>query len=100
LFVTSSVYSSFNHYTDLLPSICEIAALQLIPQRPGYDCDHLSGLIYVCGGRTSAIVRSLLPVLDVGTVSRLLFVLLTQWTHLKPSLKLISSLRPTQCSCL
>src|SRR6218665_2939376 len=47
---TSSVYSSFNHYTELLPSICEIAALQLIPPRPGYDCNHLSGLIYVCGG--------------------------------------------------
>src|SRR6218665_2400233 len=47
---TSSVYSSFNHYTELLPSIYEIAALQLIPPRPGYDCDHLSGLIYVCGG--------------------------------------------------
>src|SRR6218665_381412 len=47
---TSSVYSSFNHYTELLQSICEIAALQLIPPRPGYGCDHLSGLIYVCGG--------------------------------------------------
>src|SRR6218665_547156 len=47
---TSSIYSSFNHYTELLPSICENAALQLIPPRPGYDCDHLSGLIYVCGG--------------------------------------------------
>ena len=46
------------------------------------------------------IVRSRLPVLDVGTVSRLLFVLLTKWPHLKPSLKLICSLRPTQCSCL
>src|SRR6218665_3770747 len=38
---TSSVHSSFNHYTELLPSICEIAALQLIPPRPGYDCDCL-----------------------------------------------------------
>src|SRR6218665_381133 len=47
---TSSVSSSFNHYTELLPSIYEIAALQLIPQRPGCGCDHLSGLIYVCGG--------------------------------------------------
>src|SRR6218665_3324705 len=47
---TSSVYSSFNHYTELLLSICEIAALQLIHPRPGCDCDHLSGLIYVCGG--------------------------------------------------
>src|SRR6218665_246615 len=47
---TSSVYSSFNHYTKLLQSICEIAALQLIPPHPGSDCDHLSGLIYVCGG--------------------------------------------------
>src|SRR6218665_507502 len=47
---TSSVYSSFNHYTELLQSICEIAALRRIPPRPGYDCDHLSGLIYVCGG--------------------------------------------------
>src|SRR6218665_2953155 len=99
---TSFVYSSFNHYTELLQSICEIAALQLIPPRPGCDCDHLSGLIYVCGecGRTSAIVRSRLLVLNLLTVSRLLFVLLTQWTHLSPSLKLICSLRPTQCSCL
>ena len=47
---TSSVYSSFNHYTELLQSICEIAALQLSLPRPGYDCNHLSGLIYVCGG--------------------------------------------------
>ena len=47
---TISVYSSFNHYTELLPSICEIAALQLIPPRPGCGFDHLSGLIYVCGG--------------------------------------------------
>src|SRR6218665_1494615 len=47
---TRSVCSSFNHYTELLPSICEIAALQLIPPPPGYDCDHLSGLIHVCGG--------------------------------------------------
>src|SRR6218665_3051224 len=47
---TSSVYSSFNHYTELLPSIHEIAALQLIPPRPGCDCDRLNGLIYVCGG--------------------------------------------------
>src|SRR6218665_1828531 len=47
---TSSVYSSFNHYTWLLPSICEIAALQLIPPRPGYSCDHLRGLIYVYEG--------------------------------------------------
>src|SRR6218665_2260530 len=46
---TSSVYSSFNHYTELLQSICEIAALQLIPPHPGCDCDHSSGLIYVCG---------------------------------------------------
>src|SRR6218665_391171 len=45
---TSSVYSSFNHYTELLQSICEIVALQLILPRPGYDCDHLSGLIYMC----------------------------------------------------
>ena len=42
---TSSVYSSFNHYTDLLPSICEIAALQLIPPCPGYNCDHLRGRV-------------------------------------------------------
>src|SRR6218665_3976830 len=57
---TSCVSSSFNHYTELLQSICEIAVLQLIPPRPSFDCDHLSGLIYLCGGygRTSAIVRS------------------------------------------
>src|SRR6218665_1313577 len=42
---TSSVYSSFNHYTDLLPSIREIAALQLIPLCPGYNCDHLRGRV-------------------------------------------------------
>jgi len=84
---------------ELLPSICEIAALQLIPPCPGYNCDHLRGLIYMCGGwrRTLVIVLSRLPILDVGTVSRLLSVLLTQWTHLKPSSKLICSLRPTQC---
>ena len=38
------------HYTELFQSICEIAELQLIPPRPGYDYDHLSRLIYVCGG--------------------------------------------------
>src|SRR6218665_1661906 len=43
--VPNSVYSSFNRYTELLPSICEISALQLIPLRLGYDCDHLCGLI-------------------------------------------------------
>src|SRR6218665_579290 len=47
---TGSVYSPFNHYTELLQSICEIDALQLIPPRPGYDCNHLSGLIYVFRG--------------------------------------------------
>src|SRR6218665_580733 len=50
--------------------------------------------------RTLAIVLSGLPVLDVGTVSRLLSISPTQWTHLNPSLKVICSLKPTQCSCL
>src|SRR6218665_165933 len=38
---TSSLYLFFNHYMELFPSICEIAALELIPLRQGYDCDHL-----------------------------------------------------------
>src|SRR6218665_2275313 len=46
------------------------------------------------------IVLSLPPVLDAETVSLLLFVLLTQWTHLKCSLKLTCSLRLTLFSCL
>jgi len=57
----------------------------------------LSVLISACGGwrLISAIVHSLLPVLNVGTVSLLLSAWLTQWTLLKPSLKLICSLRLT-----
>jgi len=48
------------HTHTHLPSICEIAALQLIPLSPGYNYDHLRELIYVCGGwrRTLAIVLS------------------------------------------
>src|SRR6218665_2510750 len=39
---TSSVYSSFYHFTKLLQSTCAIAALGLIPLRLGYVYDHLS----------------------------------------------------------
>ena len=46
------------------------------------------------------IVLSLPPGLDAGTVYLLLFVLLTQWTHLKYSLKLTCLLRLTLFSCL
>ena len=83
------------------PEYLRDCALGLIPPRPGYDYDHWRGLI-VCGGwwRISAIVHSLLPVLDVGTVSFLLSAWLTQWTLLKPSLKLICLLRLTLVSCL
>src|SRR6218665_2571572 len=86
----NSVYSSFYHFTELLQSTCTIiAALGLIPPRLGYVYDHWRRPISGCGGRTLAIVLSLPPVLDAGTaVSLLLFVLLTQWTHLKCSLKL------------
>src|SRR6218665_354788 len=38
---TSSIYSSFNHYTHLLQSTCAIAALGLIPPRLGYVYNHL-----------------------------------------------------------
>src|SRR6218665_4029192 len=38
---TSSVYSSFYHFTELLQSTCAIAALGLIPPRLGYVYDHL-----------------------------------------------------------
>src|SRR6218665_3191384 len=67
---TNSVYSFFNHYTELPPTICSTAALGLILPRPGYGYNHLRGPISVCGGlgRTSAIVLSRPPVLDVGTV--------------------------------
>ena len=66
----------------------------------GYD--HLKIPISVFGGwgLTSAIVLSLPPVLDAGTVSLLLFVLLTQWIQLKCSLKLTCSLRLTLFSFL
>src|SRR6218665_1733221 len=47
---TSSVYSSFFHFTELLQSTCAIAAPGLIPPRPDYGYDHGRGLITVCGG--------------------------------------------------
>src|SRR6218665_3675295 len=99
---TSSVYSSSYHFTELLQSTCAIAALGLIPPRLGYVYDHLRRPIFGCGGcgRTSAIVLSLPPVLGAGTVFLLLFVLLTQLTHLKCSLKLTCSLRLILFSCL
>src|SRR6218665_3565617 len=85
---------SFFHFTEQLQSTCAIAAPGLIPSRPGYGYDHWRGLTSACGGgRTSAIVHSLLPVLDAGTLSLLLSAWLTQWTLLKPSLKLICSRR-------
>ena len=98
----SSVYSSFYNFTELLQSTCAIAALGLIPPRLGYVCDHLRRPISGCGGweRTSAIMLSLPPVLDAETVSLLLFVLLTQWTHLKCSLKPTYSLWLILSSCL
>src|SRR6218665_249547 len=98
----SSAYSSFFHFTELLQSTCAIAAPGLIPPRPDYGYDHWRGLISVCGGRSliSAIVHSQPRVLDVGTVSLLLSASLTRWHLLKPSLKLICSLRLTLISCL
>jgi len=58
--------------------------LGLIPPRLGYVYDHLRRPISGCGGwgRISAIVLSLPPVLDAGTISSLLLDLLTRWTHL------------------
>src|SRR6218665_1731660 len=47
---TSSVYSSFYHFTELLQSTCAIAALGLIPPRLGYLYDHLRRPISGCGG--------------------------------------------------
>lgn len=90
-----SYYSPFNHYTEVVPCICAIVALGLIPPSPGYGYAHWRGPISVRGGRgrTSAIVLSLPPVINAGTVSSLSFVWLTQWTQSKPSLKVIFSLR-------
>src|SRR6218665_1061220 len=49
--ITSSVYSSFNHYTELFQSTCAIAALGLIPPRLGYvSNDHLRRPISGCEG--------------------------------------------------
>src|SRR6218665_2175379 len=68
---TSSVYSSFNHYTELLQNICEIAALQLIPPRPGCDCDHSIDGVF-------STVRSLSCGVHQGSVlGPLLFLLYT-----------------------
>src|SRR6218665_3237171 len=47
---TSSVYSSFNHYTELLHSTYAIAALGHVPPRLGYVYDHLRRPISGCGG--------------------------------------------------
>src|SRR6218665_1330244 len=88
---TSSVYSSFYHFTELLQSTCAIYASGLIPPHLGYIYDHLKRPIFVL---------SLPPVLDAGTVSPLRFALLIQWTHLKCRLKLTCSLRLTLFSCL
>jgi len=42
---TSSTYSSFYHFTELLQSTCAIAAPGLIPPCPGYGYDPWRGLI-------------------------------------------------------
>src|SRR6218665_3804478 len=47
---TSSAYSSFYHFTELIQSTCAIAALGLIPPRLGYAYDHLRRPISGCGG--------------------------------------------------
>ena len=47
---TSSVYSSFNHHTELLHSTYAIAALGHVPPRLGYVYDHLRRPIFGCGG--------------------------------------------------
>src|SRR6218665_3554247 len=47
---TSSVYSSFNHYTELLHSTYAIAALGHVPPRLRYVYDHLRRPISGCGG--------------------------------------------------
>ena len=44
---TSSTYSSFYHFTELLQSTCAIAAPGLIPPRLDYGYDHWRGLICV-----------------------------------------------------
>src|SRR6218665_934723 len=45
---TSSVYSSFYHFTELFQSTCAIVALGLIPPRLGYVYDHLRRPISGC----------------------------------------------------
>src|SRR6218665_237195 len=47
---TSSVYSSFYHFTELLQSTWAIVALGLFPPRLRYVYDHLRGPISGCGG--------------------------------------------------
>src|SRR6218665_3533286 len=47
---TSSVYSSFYHFTELLQSTCAISALGLIPPHLGYVYDHLRSPISGCRG--------------------------------------------------
>src|SRR6218665_3000056 len=47
---TSSVYSSFYHFTELLQCTCAITASGLIHSRLGYVYDHLRGPIFRCGG--------------------------------------------------
>ena len=47
---TSSVYSSFYKFTELLQSTCAISASGLIPPRLGYAYDRLRGRISGCGG--------------------------------------------------
>ena|SRR6218665_1308019 len=47
---TSSIYSLFYHFMELLHSTCTIAASELIPPHSGYAYDHLRGPISMCGG--------------------------------------------------
>src|SRR6218665_2363467 len=63
---SSAAYSSFYHFTELFQSTCAIAALGLIPPRPGYGYDHWMRTHF--GDR--AFVNFLPPVLDVGTRGR------------------------------
>src|SRR6218665_1740731 len=47
---TSSAYSSFFHFTELLQSSCAISAPELIPPRLDYGYDHWRELISACRG--------------------------------------------------
>src|SRR6218665_1570616 len=87
--------------------LCLLVFLSLHGAAPEYlrDCcigthSSASGLHLQSFEKTDLRVRRMPPVLDAGTISLLLFVLLTQWTHLKCSLKLTCPLRLILFSCL